>query len=271
MGDDGPMDDPPASPTIDPAARPAARALLGPIAWGRGVLLPIGVGAVVAAALVPIDGPLTRAVRAVPLPGDVRRELELLQQFGSPTIIALAFLFMLCLDPGRARRVLDWLLAAGIGLLVFNAMKGFIGRLRPDPSGGDPLAFLGPAGLFTTDAGAPPGPAWHVWDNAVLKALSMPSTHTTHAAIAAAFLACVYPRLRRLVIGWAVLVAFARVRLGAHWPSDVALGAGLGWALGWLVTTRWWGVRGLDWVWVTLVDRRAEPMFPRMIRRERGG
>lgn len=57
---------------------------------------------------------------------------------------------------------------------------------------------------------------------------SFPSGHATTAFATAFILAFWYPRLRGPFLGLAVLVGLSRVVLGAHFPSDVLLGAVLG-------------------------------------------
>lgn len=68
---------------------------------------------------------------------------------------------------------------------------------------------------------------------------SFPSGHTAGSFAAASALAAFYPRDRPLLFGLAAGVGFSRVYLGHHFPSDVLVGACLGWAAGklsaWLV------------------------------------
>lgn len=66
-----------------------------------------------------------------------------------------------------------------------------------------------------------------------------------HAASAAAFTTAVgmeSPLLGMLVAPVAAGVAYSRVHVGAHWPSDIFTGALLGTGIG-LATQRWWPVR----------------------------
>ncbi len=57
---------------------------------------------------------------------------------------------------------------------------------------------------------------------------SFPSGHATQAFAIAVILAGEYPRLAPLFYGFAALVATSRVALGAHYPSDVLVGAAMG-------------------------------------------
>ena len=72
---------------------------------------------------------------------------------------------------------------------------------------------------------------------------SMPSGHTVAAFALAAALAGGIGRWRFALYGWAGLVGLSRLVVGAHWASDVAVGALLGLALGGLVR------RAPPWPW----------------------
>jgi membrane-associated phospholipid phosphatase len=75
--------------------------------------------------------------------------------------------------------------------------------------------------------------------------VSMPSGHALTAAATAALLYLAVPRgrgaLTALLLGIALLIGLSRVVVGAHWPSDVLAGFGLG------LVTVWACVRALLW------------------------
>lgn len=70
---------------------------------------------------------------------------------------------------------------------------------------------------------------------------AMPSAHAAGAFAAALAVGLVHPRLRRPLLGLATLIAFSRVWLGVHYPTDVVAGAAIGAAIAlvaWLLMTR---------------------------------
>ncbi|MBK6007792.1 phosphatase PAP2 family protein [Ramlibacter ginsenosidimutans] len=74
-------------------------------------------------------------------------------------------------------------------------------------------------------------PQLHVIGHAFTGAVSMPSGHALAAGAGAALLctlAARTPVARVLIVVVAVLIAVSRVVVGAHWPGDVLVGAGLG-------------------------------------------
>lgn len=231
-----------------------------PVRWTTRVLLPLLLAPVFGGLVYLVDRSVYDAIRALNPGGDLRREIETLGQFGGFASMLVAFLLIALLDPRRVRRLLDWGFAVLLGTLVFNAMKILIGRGRPVLD--DPALFLGPTGEHTNAKGE----VITALADAQLRA--MPSSHTTHAVIAAVAIAFMYPRLRVMVWAWAALVGLSRILLGAHWPSDVVVGALLAFPLAHVVVTRSWGVRGLDWVWCTLIDRKATPAYPAVVERE---
>jgi len=75
-------------------------------------------------------------------------------------------------------------------------------------------------------------PQMHLIGDAFRAPVSMPSGHSLTAFATAALLCLVVTRsrlaLRLLLLAAAALIAGSRVVVGAHWPSDILVGAGLG-------------------------------------------
>lgn len=66
---------------------------------------------------------------------------------------------------------------------------------------------------------------------------SFPSGHTMHAVGFTAVATQSFPEIAVLLWAFTALVAMSRLVLGLHYPSDVGLGAAIGWLLAWLSLT----------------------------------
>jgi len=104
---------------------------------------------------------------------------------------------------------------------VYQVMKWIAGRHRPvkgiDPSGFHPFPH-GVVGLWREQA------------------LSFPSGHASLSFASAMCLTMLLPRFSWLFFAIAGVTAAERVMENAHYLSDVLAGAGLGIAVGWIVT-----------------------------------
>ena len=88
---------------------------------------------------------------------------------------------------------------------------------------------------------------------------SFPSDHAVMAGAAAAGVLLVHRRLGLVTAGLAVLMAFTRVYVGAHFPLDVVVGLGVG-AL--VVVGGWLVLGGLLTSWVAFLARTpARPLL----------
>lgn len=250
--------------SIGPGAGPSWGSVRVPLVVS-GVLVAAGLG------LIRFDGPISDAAigfRENVLGGDIRRELEALQQFGQGAVTLLIAWAIWLLDPPRRRRLLDWGAAAAIAAVVAYPAKMLIGR--PRPKFDDPGYFCGPFGAYPLgpDVGVRHG--WEVWAGISSDLWSMPSTHTVYAVVAAVALAVLYPRLKPIAVTMACLVGLARVLFGAHYLSDVLVGGGIGLAAGVVAMRMYLGVRAVDHLWRRWIDRSAAPALPGVIAHESG-
>ena len=128
-------------------------------------------------------------------------------------------LFLLGLVVGVVRKqakfrglALRYLAAQLLGsVLLVRLAKMWVGRGRP----GSELP-----GQFTGGGGPDPGRSFH----------SMPSGHTADLFTGAVMLALLAPKLwmRLCLLGVASVGGASRIVVGAHWPSDVLVGAVIG-------------------------------------------
>lgn len=183
--------------------------------------------------LIPLDGVIADPMHRLggSLKGDVRREITVIMQFGGVSSLVIVSLLMLRLDPGRARRIWDLIAAAVVTGGATLALKMTFGRARPRFE--EPDLFLWFWRAMPTSRGPEPRHTWEFWAKGVSEFWSMPSSHTSAAFVLGTFLAVVYPRIKWLVLGLALVVAFARLMEGAHWASDVVAGGCVGcWVAG---------------------------------------
>lgn len=183
---------------------------------------------ITAAVLLPFDGWILIGARRIDarIGGDARRVLDWLQEYGQGAAVVLVGLLIWTLDPPRRRALLRGLLIAAVTAAACFALKMLIGR--PRPKFGEPLAFVGPWGTWPIGPDGTARHPWEVWRNHQWELWSMPSSHTAYAAATSVFLATLYPPLRRIVFVLAAVVGACRVLNGAHYPSDVVVGAGIG-------------------------------------------
>jgi undecaprenyl-diphosphatase len=117
-------------------------------------------------------------------------------------------------------RLLFLICAIALPGLAVSIVKPLIGRVRPFVNGSvDPFLFQ-PFAYFRELFGSMPFPEYFYG--------SMPSGHTANAfAIAVAFGALV-PKLRPLLVAFALTIAASRLAIGVHHVTDVMVGALIG-------------------------------------------
>jgi len=165
---------------------------------------------------------------------------RILTDFGKDTYVLLLLAILLIgitllapatRAPGRRRllaiglRLQFLFLALSVPLVAGELLKWIAGRGRPFVGGhANAFNFVPFAG---TEAHA-----------------SFPSAHSITAFALAFAIAAVWPRLRGLMIAYALLIALTRLVLLAHHPSDVVAGAMIG-LIGAMWVRYWFAVRGL--------------------------
>lgn len=120
-------------------------------------------------------------------------------------ILFLSFIYVL---PNRrqARRMLYVFSAIAVSGVAANLVKWLMGRWRPK--------MLSPGGLYGFE-----------FFGVGYGQTSFPSGHATTIMALAFTLSLLYPRWRPLWIAVALLVAASRIVIGAHYTSDVLMGA----------------------------------------------
>jgi undecaprenyl-diphosphatase len=120
--------------------------------------------------------------------------------------------------------------------IISNALKKTIGRVRPrDAVEKVVIRDLGKASpefmrLFTAPIQRLSAPRGEQRGN------SFPSSHVMNLFAAATVVALFYRRAGMAMYLLALLVAYSRIYVGAHWPSDVVPSIGMGLLVGWGVT-----------------------------------
>lgn len=156
------------------------------------------------------------------LRGDVLREAQWLGQYGQASCFAtvIALVWLLGAErPGRDTIAIlaTWVVAWG----VCNVVKHLAGRVRPDKGrdGHLPGAFLGPS------------TQWASWRH------SFPSSHAAAACGLSGTLWVLHPRAAIVYVILAAFASLLRWFTLAHWLSDVLIGAAVGCATAWAVTS----------------------------------
>lgn len=188
------------------------------IAWPLvGVLLGLG-------CIVTIDHSVATFFSDTNLPGDLNDFLDAVEHFGTPYGQFLGLLCVAAVEGWREPRVLRIFAGTSVAGLAANLLKLCIGRTRPH-------AFE-----FETGQRLEEFVSWFPLHSGGSTIESFPSAHTASAFGFAALLTWAYPRGRAVFVILAFLVGFQRVATSAHFPSDILVGAAVGWSVGLLFT-----------------------------------
>lgn len=126
-------------------------------------------------------------------------------------ILLLGILFINSGKKGKIAGVLVILLVVFTDQFGHNVLKELFGRIRP---------------CNVLD--------WVLTPNGCSGTLSFPSNHALNNFAVAMFFYVLYPKLKWALFITAGLIAFSRVYLGLHYPSDIIGGALIGCVIGYL-------------------------------------
>ncbi|MBI1337661.1 MAG: phosphatase PAP2 family protein [Phycisphaera sp.] len=188
---------------------------------------------VAAAVCVPFDAKVIDWARGLDIGGDVGTELRFLQQFGQLSCVILVTLLIALQDPRNRKALVDFWVAYGLAALIAFIIKLVVGRARPQIADGGQfvwpwMSYVKPESVTMSVPAHP----WMIFEKGAANLQSMPSSHTCAAAITAFFIATLYPRLTPIVIVLTVIVGMSRVLFVMHYPSDVCVGAAVGYLAG---------------------------------------
>lgn len=176
---------------------------------------------VTAVLCLPVDLSVARFCREGHYPKVVEDLLNNAEPFGHAAGVAFIVVTVWLLDERSGRRWAPWLaLTAVAGGMAANLVKLLVGRTRPRHYAGFPDSWQ------ETFQGWLPGLSQGTGGQ------SFPSAHTATAVALAVMLTAAYPRGRWWFAILAILVGLHRVQSGAHYPSDVLVGAAVGWLVG---------------------------------------
>ena len=167
------------------------------------------------------DGYVSTIARNMTASGDWRRLVNLAEVFAYGGTVAM---ILLCLwwSDSRRRYQLAWAgMLISIAGVSSNLLKACVARVRPNA-----MSYLhigqDENGWMSVDFGS-------YWDSALR---SFPSGHSATAIAFALALANIYPKGRFFFFGFAVVACSQRLVSGAHYLSDIAVGASVGLLIG---------------------------------------
>ncbi len=195
--------------------------------------------------------------------GDPRRELQAWGQYGQGGWVIFVGIVFLLMFPKRRRRIDDLLASIFWTWLIAFGLKVLLGR--PRPVFDEPWNFLGPFGTHISARGTGTSHVSAIFQSGSSELWSMPSNHTAFATMLSVFVAAMEPKLRILACVLACTVGFSRVAFGAHYPSDVFVGAAIGYGCASFVISRGIGVRSIDWIYTNLINRNGTPAWPKLV------
>lgn len=162
------------------------------------------------------------------LPDELADFFDAAEHFGTPYGQLLALIAIYFATPNRDRRVYRIFAGTCVAGLSANLVKLCVSRTRPRAFDFDQQELLNSfVGYFLFGDGGS-------------KSQSFPSAHTASAFGFAAMLTWAYPRGRNAFLILAFCVGLHRITTSAHYPSDVFIGATVGWSVAWFFTGKTW-------------------------------
>ena len=163
------------------------------------------------------DRVVSAAVRGGPMPGDLRKAIELSEAFahGSGVAVILISVLLVCSRPRKA--IWTVILMTAASGITANVLKAVFVRARP-------YTYDSQADLVTDVTGWEFLGSGNFWD---ASQRSFPSGHTATAWGLAIGLSLLLPRGRILFVCLAILATYQRLYSGAHFPSDTVAGFGV--------------------------------------------
>jgi len=164
-----------------------------------------------------IDVSLAQAIKVIEVKGDPREILTVAETFGHGVGVILVLIAVWMLSP-ISRKFVPRLVAASLGAgLAADVVKLCVARTRPRS-----FEFATDSTVWDTFGGFfPPFDSTGAMQ-------SFPSAHSATAVGFAVALAVCFPRGKWLFYILAVLTCFSRMQVGAHYLSDVLVGAAIG-------------------------------------------
>jgi len=201
----------------------------------------IGIALLLVAVLLSrFDVAIVNAADPADWPGDLKRLFQLSELFAHTFGIILIIFGVWYLSPNRRKFIPRLIACAAFPSITAQLIKLCVARHRPTSYLSEQLIPNWPESTDVTWQGA----RTEVAMNVQYATQSFPSAHAAIVCGMAIGLSYVFPRGRNLFVGVAVIAAMQRVIFFAHWPSDVAVGASLGFLIaGGLVQD--WGIGGL--------------------------
>lgn len=164
-----------------------------------------------------VDVALTEALAAIEIEGDPGEVLTVAETFGHGIGVILVLVAVWMLSP-VSRKFVPRLVVASLGAgMVVNVVKLCVARTRPRS-----FDFSADSTVWDTFGGFfPPF-------DTTGAVQSFPSAHSATAVGFAIALAACFPRGKWLFYSLAALTCFSRMQVGAHYLSDVLVGAAIG-------------------------------------------